>query len=311
MKNKKKSLLPQKLVPGDNVGVVAPAGPVDLEILKKGLACLENMGFKPILGKHVLARHRFCAGADHDRAKDLMVMFADRKIKAIVCARGGYGVNRVIPFLDLKIIRKNPKILVGASDITLLLTYLNQKASLVTFHGPMVAGNFGRHPMPRSKKQFRRLLTGDELGKKLTSPQARVLMPGKAKGQVIGGCLTLLCRSLRTPWEIQTRGKILLIEDVNEPPYRIDGMLWQLKTAGKFDGIKGIVFGEMVNCTVPKGANWSMDDVLKDCLAGFSFPVVTNFPVGHGKEMWTVPFGVEAFLDADLKTLEFKDCGVV
>ena len=143
-------------MPGDNVGVVAPAGPVDLEILKKGLACLENMGFKPVLGKHVLSRYRFCAGTDQERAKDLMTMFADRKIKAIVCARGGYGVNRVIPHLDLKIIRRNPKILVGASDITLLLTYLNQKTSLVTFHGPMVAGNFGRHTMTRSKSRCAR-----------------------------------------------------------------------------------------------------------------------------------------------------------
>lgn len=311
MENKIKSIRPKKLAPGDSVGVVAPSGVVDQEILKKGLACLEKMGFKPVLGRHVLSQHRYCAGTDRDRARDLMAMFSDRKIKAIICARGGYGVNRVIPYLDLKVIRQNPKILVGASDITLLLTYLNQKTSLVTYHGPMVAGNFGRHNMTRSKKQFHRLLTGDEQGKLLASPQARVLTPGKAKGQVIGGCLTLLCRSLRTPWEVRTRGKILLIEDVNEPPYRIDGMLWQLKASGKFDGIKGIVFGEMVNCSAPKGANWSIDDVLKDSLAGFSFPVVTNFPVGHGTEMWTIPFGVPATLDAESKTLEFKDCGVV
>ena len=311
MKNKKKSVRPEKLAAGDRVGVVAPAGVVDSEVLEKGLDSLRRMGLAPVLGKHVLSRHRFCAGTDSDRAKDLMSMFADKKIKAIFCARGGYGVNRVIPLLDLNLIRRNPKIIVGASDITLLLIYLNQKSSLVTFHGPMVAGNFGRHAMSKSKKQFYRLLTGDAQGKMLTSPQARILKPGIAKGTVTGGGLTLLCRSLKTPWEIQTLGRILLIEDVNEAPYRVDGMLWQLKAAGKFDGIRGIVFGEMVNCQAPKRAGWSLDDTVRDIFAGTSFPIMINFPVGHGPEMWTIPFGVEAFMNTGLKSIEFKDCGVV
>lgn len=311
MKNEKKTIRPGKLELGDKVGVVAPAGAVDAEVLEKGLDCLKLMGLTPVLGRYVLSRHKFCAGTDVERAKDLMSMFADKKIKAIFCARGGYGVNRVIPLLNLDVIRKNPKIVVGASDITLLLIYLHQKSSLVAFHGPMVAGNFGRHPMRKSKKQFFRLLTGDTQGRKLTSPQARTLKSGVARGYVIGGCLTLLCRSLKTPWEVQTRGKILLIEDVNEAPYRIDGMLWQLKTAGKFDGIKGIVFGEMVNCQAPTRAGWALDDVVRDVFAGVSYPIMINFPVGHGTEMWTIPFGVEACLDTRSKSLEFKDCGVI
>lgn len=310
MKNTRKLTRPKKLGPGDYVGVVAPAGVVDSEILDKGLSSLKLMGLTPILGKHVLSRHRFCAGTDKERAKDLMTMIADKKIKAVFCARGGYGVNKVIPHLDLNTIRRNPKIIVGSSDITLLLLYLNQKGALVTFHGPMIAGSFGRHPMKKSKKQFYRLLIGDETGKKLTSPQARIFKSGIARGPITGGCLTLLCRSLKTPWEIQTRGKILLIEDVNEAPYRIDGMFWQLRQAGKFDGVKGIVLGEMINCQAPKGAGWSLDDVLRDVFADCSFPIVSNFPVGHGTEMWTVPFGVDATLDAGSKSIEFKDCGV-
>lgn len=313
MKNQSGNQLvrPDRLKPGDRVGVAAPAGPVDPEQLARGLACVRRMGWEPVLGRHVLSRDRFLAGADADRAGDLMAMFEDKGIKGIFCARGGYGAIRVLPRLDPKTIRKNPKVFVGASDITLLLNYLVQKCSLVAFHGPMVAGNFGRHPMKRSRKQFRLLLGGEGEGKKLVSPQARVLKRGTARGVVAGGCLTLLCRSLGTPWEIQTRDKILLIEDVNEAPYRIDGMLWQLKQAGKFEGVKGVVFGEMVDCQAPKKASWSLDDAIRDVFDEYSFPILANFPAGHGREMWTLPFGVEATMSAGSKSLAFADCGVV
>jgi len=181
------------------------------------------------LGRSVNDRKHFLAGEDEDRADDLMVMFQNPEIKAIFCARGGYGVNRVLPLLDPKIIRKNPKVVVGSSDITLLLIYLLQKCGLVSFHGPMVAGSFGCKPMKISKTQFRKILTGAKEGGHLKAPQAQVLQERTARGKLVGGCLTLMCRSLKTPYEIQTRDGIVLIEDVNEPAYRIDGMLWQLK----------------------------------------------------------------------------------
>ena len=310
MADSKKITRPGKLQPGDAVGVVAPAGPVDSDFLDKGIKVIKRMGFKPALGKYVQSRNGFLAGTDKDRAADLMDMFINPEIKAVFCARGGYGVNRVLPRLKPDVIRKNPKILVGASDITLLLLYLNQRCSQVAFHGPMVAGNFGRHPMKKTRKQFQDILTGQSQGKLLVSPRAKVLQPGVAQGQVTGGCLTLLCRSLKTPCEIQTRNKILLIEDVNEPPYKIDGMLWQLKAAGKFRGIKGIILGEMVNCGLAKGKKDSLDTVYKEVFDGLSIPIVRNFPIGHGREMWTVPFGVDATLDAESKSLHFEHCGV-
>ncbi len=293
------------------MGVVAPAGPVDPEHLEKGLKVIERMSFVPLLGRHVSARTGFLAGSDENRAQDLMDMFVNPDVKAIFCARGGYGVNRVIPLLNPGVIRKNPKIIVGASDITLLLLYLQQKCSLVAFHGPMVAGNFGRHAMKKTKKQFQNLLMGEADGKKLLSPQAKVLRPGVAEGKLAGGCLTLLCRSLGTPYEIETRNKLLLIEDVNEPPYKIDGMLWQLKAAGKFRNIKGIILGEMVNCGSPKEKKKSLEAIYKDVFDACSVPILHNFPVGHGKEMWTFPIGVDATLDADAKSLQLKNCGVV
>ena len=311
MSESKKLTRPGKLKKGDTVAVVAPAGPVDPETLEKGLKILRKMKLEPVLGQHVFSKRGYLAGRDEDRADDLMSMFENKDVKAIICARGGYGVNRLLPLLKPNIIRKNPKILVGASDITLLLLYLAKKCSLVAFHGPMVGGNFGQYGMKKTKQQFHDLLTGQPEGKTLVSSQAKVLRPGVGKGKITGGCLTLLCRSLGTPYEIQTRNKILLIEDVNEAPYRIDGMLWQLKTAGKFKDVKGIILGEMVNCHPKKSGNGAMAQYYQEMFNGLTVPIVTNFPVGHGKEMWTLPFGVDATLNAKAKSIQLKHCGVV
>jgi len=302
---------PKRLKQGDRVGVVAPAGPVDRKTLEKGLRMLRQMGFCPVLAEHIHEKDRYLAGTDAQRTKDLHDFFRNPEIKGVFCARGGYGVNRVLSRLDSSIIRENPKVLVGSSDITLLILFLVQQCSLVTFHGPMVAGNFGRYPMTKSKRQLGEILSGNKTGKRLTAKGARIFRPGIGEGKMIGGCLTLLCRSLGTPWEVKTRNKILLLEDVNEPLYKIDGMLWHLKQAGKFKGIRGIVFGEMVNCLSPKKTGGSFKEILKDVFAGSSFPILTDFPSGHGREMLTLPMGVEARLDTKLKTLEFKNCGVL
>jgi len=301
---------PKKLVQGDAVGVVAPAGPVDAVSLQKGLDVVRGMGFKPVLGESLNQRNGFLAGTDEERAEDLMRMFANPDLHGIFCARGGYGVNRILPLLQPKIIKANPKVLVGSSDLTLLLIYLMQKCSLIPFYGPMVAGSFGSHPMIRSKTQFRKMLTGTAGAGSLSAPKAKVLRGGKARGKLTGGCLTLLCRSLKTPYEIQTKDHLLLIEDVSEPAYRIDGMLWQLKAAGKFKGVKGVIFGEMINCHFAKGQSGRLQDVLFDVLKDEAFPVLMDCPIGHGHEMWTLPLGVDATLDADSKTLGVKHNGV-
>jgi muramoyltetrapeptide carboxypeptidase len=308
--SKLRLIRPKKLKQGDMVGVVAPAGPVDPAHLEEGLAVIRGMGFQPVLGRFVNAHKHFLAGEDADRADDLMVMFQNPDIKAIFCARGGYGVNRVLPLLDAKIIRQNPKVVVGSSDITLLLIYLLQKCGLVSFHGPMVAGSFGCKPMKISKTQFRKILTGVKDGGILNATKAQVLQEGTARGKLVGGCLTLMCRSLKTPYEIQTRDGIVLIEDVNEPAYRIDGMLWQLKAAGKFRGVKGIVFGEMINCRFADGQKGRLEDLFRDIVPNRSIPVLTDCPVGHGNEMWTLPLGVEATLNTDSKSLRLKTNGV-
>jgi len=302
---------PRRLKSGDKVGVIAPAGPVDSKKLKKGLNVLEAMGFCPVLADHVLGKDRYLAGPDEQRTQDLNSFFGDPEIKGIFCARGGYGASRVLPGLNSSVICKNPKVFVGSSDISLILLFLVQQCSLVAFHGPMVAGNFGHYPMPKSKRQFREILLGCKAGRRLTTKGASVFKAGIAEGKIIGGCLTLLCRSLGTPWEVKTRNKILLLEDVNEPLYKIDGMLYHLKQAGKFKGVRGIIFGEMVNCQPSGKGGGSFKEILVDVFAGSSFPILTNFPSGHGREMLTLPMGIEARLDTESKSLEFENCGVL
>jgi muramoyltetrapeptide carboxypeptidase len=303
--------MPAGLIKGDTVGVVAPAGPVDPAQLEKGLQIIRKMGLDPVQGKHLLARNGFLSGSDEERAEDLMSMFRDPEIKGIFCARGGYGVNRMLPLLDSKIIRKNPKIVVGSSDITLLHLYLQKKCSLVSFHGPLVAASFGNRKMKMSEGWFWQILSGKAGAKKVSISKARVLKAGKGEGQLAGGCLTLLCRSLKTTYEINTDEKILLIEDVNEPAYRIDGMLWQLRQAGKFKNVCAVIFGEMVNCKFNADQTGTLHEMIADFFKSDSFPVIMNCPVGHGKEIWTLPLGVVAKLNTNTKLLTLESCGVV
>ncbi|MGV7221168.1 MAG: S66 peptidase family protein [Nitrospinales bacterium] len=311
MPGPKPFLKPARLKKGDAIGVVAPAGPVDYTQLDKGLNIIRQMGLNPVSGKHILSRSGFLAGTDEERAEDLMSMFRDPKIKGIFCARGGYGVNRILPLLDSKIIRKNPKIVVGSSDITFLLLYLQKKCSLIAFHGPLVAASFGSRKMRLSEGWLWNMLSSKPGAKKVSTSMARVLKAGKAEGQLAGGCLTLQCRSLKTPYEINTDEKILLIEDVNEPAYRIDGMLWQLRQAGKFKNVQAVIFGEMVNCKFNSDQKGTLDEMITDFFKSDSFPVIINCPVGHGKEIWTLPLGVGAKLNTKTKSLTLDSCGVV
>ncbi len=311
MATKKRWIEAPTLQPGDAIGVVAPAGPVEPGTLDKGVSVLRQMGFEPVPGRHVRKREGFLSGTDQERADDLMTMFRDPAIRAIVCARGGYGVNRVLPLLNANTIRKNPKRVVGSSDITLLLIYLNQMCRMVAYHGPMTAASFGNRAMTQSRKQFAQVLMGKPEGGSIQDSQGQVLTRGIAEGRLMGGNLTLMARSLGTPYEIETRGSILLIEDVNEPTYRIDGMLWQLKQAGKLKGLKGVILGEMIDCKFPKGQRGSINDVFMNYLGELGIPIVANWSVGHGREIWTTPMGRKAILNAGKSKLEWNTSGVV
>jgi muramoyltetrapeptide carboxypeptidase len=237
-----------------------------------------------------------------------MDMVRNPEIKAIICARGGYGTNRILEHLDAKTIRAHAKIFVGSSDITLLLHYLYLHCGVVGFHGPMVAGSFGWSPMKQSREQFKNILMGKPTS--LVCRKAKVFSKGSAIGKITGGCLTLLCRSLGTPYDIQTSNRILFIEDVNEPLYKLDGMLWQLKAAGKFKGIRGIILGEMVDCNSQRPGDGKLENILSDLFPKAEIPILSNCPIGHGNEVWTLPLETQAVLDTSIKTLELKNYGV-
>jgi muramoyltetrapeptide carboxypeptidase len=300
---------PPGLKPGDRIGVVAPAGVVAPQELESGVARLAALGFEVQVGAAVQGpRARYLAAPDAARAADLSAFLADRTIKAVIAARGGYGSARLIPHLDLE--RAQPKVVVGSSDLTVLLAFLQSRLGWVVFHGPMVAPNFGRSPAALTDDSFRRVLFAPGQAGTIAPPGVRPLRRGRARGRLAGGCLSLLVSTLGTPYEIDTRGALLLIEDINEAPYRLDRMLTQLRHAGKLEQARGVVFGRMVGCHPEPQAGYALDAVLVELLGEFAGPVVVDFPAGHGGEQVTLPLGVEATLDADRGALILEEPGV-
>lgn len=293
---------PPRLRPGGVIGVVAPAGRVDPDALHRGVLFLEGMGFSVRLGRRVSAAHRYFAGSDAERAEDLMAVWSDPAVDAVVCARGGVGTARLIPMLDLDFFIHRPKICVGASDITSLLLALSARG-MVAFHGPMVATHFGGKATPEMAACFTDVLSGRRV--KMNFPEVRALRGGAAEGRLVGGCLTLLCTSIGTLYEIQSANRILFLEDIHEAPYRIDRMLSYLKALGKFDAVRGIVFGEMPGCE-PAALPAIIDEVLGDV----SFPVLFGFPSGHGIGTAVLPIGIGVRIDAADASLTLTESAV-
>lgn len=289
---------PATLRRGDLIGVIAPGAAVDEARLAVGLAHLERNGFRTRVGSAVLNRHGYLAGTDRQRLDDLHAMFADPEVRAIVTARGGYGAGRLLPMLDRELIRCNPKIFVGHSDMTFLLNELSQRLDLVTFHGPMVLN------LPAQLQGGEALLA--MLGRERMgwqSSAAEILQPGTAEGLLVGGCLSILVAAIGTPYAVDTRGALLFIEDVNEKPFRVDRMLTQLWQSGSFEAVAGVIFGEMVGCTAGEGERMTVRDVIRSAFAQAPFPVVFGLPSGHGSGAVTLPLGVRARLAGERLTL--------
>ena len=296
---------PTALKKGDLIGVVAPAGVVKTEDLGNGVRRLEEMGFRVALGRSLYRSARYLAGRDEERAADLAEMFANPEVKAVVAARGGYGTSRIIPLLDSKALARSPKIFVGSSDLTLLLHFLRSACRLVTFHGPMVSPNFGKYSSPTTNGEFVRILGATTPPGPIDVTGVKVLKGGSGEGVLTGGCLSLVCQTIGTPYEIQTEDAILFLEDINEPPYRIDRMLTYLKQVGKFDGVRAVVFGLMPDCHPSPQELYTLEDVIRDVLADLPCPILYDFPSGHGGTNVTLPFGVRAAVEgATLSILE-------
>lgn len=289
---------PPMLRPGEVIGVVAPAGTIEAAAVSAGVRILEQAGYTVRLGDSVFKRVGYLAGNDAERAADLLAMFEDPEVKAVMAARGGYGSGRLLPYIDLERIAAKPKIFVGYSDLTFLLNCLVQDASVVSFHGPMVAGLAQR---PEGAAQLLAMLRGDRSSWNLSASE--IVQPGTAEGVLVGGCLSVLVSTLGTPYEIKTAGRLLFLEDVNEKPYRIDRMLTHMRQAGKLDDLAGVVFGEMSGCTADPNEAVSVRDVIGQSFANASYPVVFGLPTGHGRGAVTLPLGIRARLAGERLTL--------
>jgi muramoyltetrapeptide carboxypeptidase len=302
---------PPALRPADTVGIVAPASNVNRDDLEAGCERLRRAGYRPFYFDSILDKDLYFAGSVERRSRELEEMFAIEEVRAIVCARGGYGANYLLPVLDLERIKAHPKIFVGYSDLTALLTYFADTAGLVTFHGPMVAKDWA-HEDGVDMGSWQAALAGAEAWELNLSAGSGVsgLMDGAAEGVLYGGCLSILVASLGTPYEIRTDGTILFLEDVAAKPFQIDRMLMQLKLAGKFAGVRGIVFGEMRECSQTPNQGYTLQEVVQRIVGDLGVPVAFGVRSGHVTAgNITLPIGVRSELTVSggrvrLKTLE-------
>jgi muramoyltetrapeptide carboxypeptidase len=297
---------------------VAPASaPIDPRAIDRSVEVLQRLGFKVKLGRHLRKRRGFLAGSDDERVGDLMSMFRNPEVKAILCVRGGYGTARLLPLLDYQMIRANPKIFVGYSDITSLHCAFLKKANLVTFHGPMLHSDFCKKDMPDFTLQsflitLTRPYAAGSICNNYRGKTISVLRRGKASGRLLGGNISLLCTTLGTPYQPSFKEKILFLEDLDEVPYRFDRMLTHLLNAGALQQVAGVAVGINRNCTDPKAKKTkeyrqTVTDVLTERLAVLKVPIVTGLPFGHVPLNATLPVGVGAELDGtngDLTILE-------
>jgi muramoyltetrapeptide carboxypeptidase len=298
---------PPRLMPGATVCLAAPASAVvDVASLEEGKRLLEERGYRVTEGAHVRDTKLLFAGEDGDRADDLNRAFADPGIDAIFCALGGAGTARMLPRLDFGLISRNPKIFVGYSDVTILQVAMLERCGLVTFYGPMVATEIGRAFTPFTEGRFFQMLTTSEGSIELRNrPRRKILTlyPGEARGQLVGGCLSVFVSTLGTEWEVDTRDKILFFEDIDERPHRIDRYLTQLLLANKLQAATAILFGTFTRCEYPRRRDHaephvSVLDIVRDRILPLQKPCLYGLQFGHVRNKLTLPNGGYAFLDA-------------
>lgn len=315
----KKIVKPKRLTRGDTVAVVAPSSGASPEAFEKALQNLADLGLKTKIGKSARATNGFLAGTDTERLEDLRAAFADREVKAIWCVRGGYGATRFLPALDFNLIRKNPKILVGYSDITALHLAIHQQTGLVTFHGPVAASNFSDYTkthvvnaLMNPSAPYKIELSPDNVAKESNLFKTETIRGGKCRGRLIGGNLSLLTAMAGTPFGLRNaKGKILFVEDVGEKPYRLDRMFVQLKQSVNLRELAGIALGVFEDCNPPDDKSQTVADVVKDHFGNLGIPVVYGLSFGHIRDQFTLPVGIVAELDSDAKTITFLETGVV
>jgi muramoyltetrapeptide carboxypeptidase len=295
---------PRRVRPGSAVGIAAPAGPIDAERLEAGEAWLRQAGFEPVRRADLGAARGYLAGDDARRAGELMELVRDPRVAAVWCARGGYGCHRIVSLLDAVEVRAAAKPLVGYSDVTTLLLWQLRRAGLAGVHGPMLERQ--GEEADEARAQLFELLAGARPPPLV----GRGLVGGRGAGRLVGGTLTLVAASLGTPWEVDTRGAILLFEDVAEEPYAVDRCLQQLRAAGKLERLAGIGVGQMVDCCGKRYPEPTVDEVLEEILAPLGVPVAVDLPFGHVARNRAWPVGGRAALDGDRGEIELLESAV-
>jgi muramoyltetrapeptide carboxypeptidase len=290
---------PRRLRAGAVIGIAAPASPFDRESFERGMHVLHSLGFETVVPEGLWAARGYLAGRDEHRAAILQRLFADARIDGVICARGGYGSLRILPLLDYGRLAACPKVFIGFSDATALLSAITERCGWVTFHGPLVTSLANASPGTLASFQA---AVGSETPL-IFQPQAAVcLRPGTAAGVVCGGNLTTLCHLLGTPFQPSFRNRILFLEDRGEAPYRIDRMLTQLKLAGCFKGLCGLVLGSFTDC----GPTSEILEIVDDLFAGAGIPILAGMEAGHAEPNLTLPLGAAALLDAGQGSLRFE-----
>jgi muramoyltetrapeptide carboxypeptidase len=306
------------LAPGSLIAVSTPASPLlEEEYLHSGIGWLEAQGFRVRLTEHANIGESFKAGPPELRARDLEAGFADPEVDAIVPLAGGHSGAQILPHLDYDLIASNPKPFVAFSELTVLHCALGERAGLVTFYGHMTSA-LGVVSERAQRDWLRAVTTAEPLGViDPDGPPARTLVPGVAEGMLVGGTLSLVASLLGTPWELDTRGRILLLEDVDEEPPRIDRYLIQLLNAGKLQDAAGIWLGDYLRCRPREqwplfaGHNLTVEELFDELIVPLGIPTIHGLPVGHAKDVVTVPLGVQARLDADAGRLELLEAALV
>ena len=287
---------PKALKPGDTIGIAAAASNIKKDLLQQGCRELETLGFKTYFRPDIITSFRYFSGTRERRLAEFLEMLRSPDIDAIFCARGGYGSGQLIPDIEADLIRQNAKIVNGSSDITILLNWI-ERAGVVSFHGPMVATAIREGTAGYDRAILLDLLK-DKKAVSFPVEGTNILRSGFGEGRLIGGCLSLVVATLGTKHEVNTEDTILVLEDADEKPYQIDRMITHLKQAVKFDGVRGVVFSEMMGCMQNANQGYKLEDVLLDLLHEFTFPILYGFPTGHtSRPNVIVPFGVRARLD--------------
>ena len=314
---------PKLLKIGDKVAILAPSSATDMKSVENGEKRIKALGLNPVMFPTCYKNYGHLSASDEERAKDINDAFSDDTIKGIICLRGGYGTPRILDLLDYEIITSNPKIFVGFSDITALHTAFNQICQMVTFHGPMTTSNFAK--VKDDKVMFeqysyeslvKNIFTNEPIGlfNNPNNEELKSIGIGKAEGLLSGGNLTLLVSTLGSKYEIDTKGKILFIEEVGEPIYKIDRMLTSLALAGKFDDCLGIILGTFTNCQREKkayegGLDLTLEEVVENTLVRYNKPIIYNFKAGQNFPRPTRALGTKVIIDENLKVLIFTESG--